>query len=120
MNPCYWAASSSLIALALLQVLWYGLLAPATSIPASAAIALALLPFALPLLGATRDPRTGLLLGALVALLYFCHGVMEAWANPAARLLAVLEIILSMLVIALAGWPSWQQGLRKRRNQCRG
>ncbi|PIV33596.1 MAG: DUF2069 domain-containing protein [Lysobacterales bacterium CG02_land_8_20_14_3_00_62_12] len=110
MNPCYWAASLGLILLALLQGVWYGLLAPASNLTASAAIALALLPFALPLLGATRDPRTGLLLGALVALLYFCHGVMEAWANPAVRLLALTEIALSLWIIALAGWPSWQQG----------
>jgi uncharacterized membrane protein len=40
----------------------------------------------------------------VVALLTFCHGVSEAWADPAARALALVEIALSLVVIASASW----------------
>jgi uncharacterized membrane protein len=85
----------------------------------AAAISFALVWFALPLLAARHDSDRGLLVGALVALLYFSHGVMEAFANPAERLPAVLEIMLSLVVVACAGWPSWQRARAKRRERDR-
>lgn len=115
MNPCYRVATVALIALALLQVLWYGWLAPPDSLPVPAALSLALLPFAAPLFAARSGVHAGLLIGALIALVYFAHGVMEVYANPAVRGLATAEVVLSLTVVLSAGWPAWQQALAKRR-----
>lgn len=48
---------------------------------------------------------------ALLALLWFCHGIMLAWAEPAQRLPALLEVALALLVVHAACLP----GIRARR-----
>jgi len=102
-------------ALALLQLAWHGWLDPPTTLSRMAAVSFALIWFAPALLLARADAQHGLLAGALVALLYFTHGVMEAWANPSVRGLALTEIALAVIAIGCAGWPSWQQGMARRR-----
>jgi len=114
MNRSHRVALIALLGLAALQVLWYGWWAPPVSMDRKAAIALALVGFALPLLAARADAGRGLLVAALLCLGYFSHGVMEAWANPRARLPALAEILLAAVVILFAGWPSWQ-GARARK-----
>lgn len=88
--------------LAALQIAWHGLLLPPTQIPVAIALGFALLPLALPLLAIRRPPRA-LLWAGLVALLYFCHGVMEAWSAPAERGLALTEAALAVLLILALG-----------------
>ncbi len=118
MNIHHRCALISLLALAALQVIWYGWWVPPTEISRGAAIAFALVWFALPLLAARVDGERGLLIGALVALGYFSHGVMEAWANAEARVPALIEVALSLAVVGFAGWPSWQRAnARKRARQ---
>lgn len=46
----------------------------------------------------------------ICALFWFSHGVMSAWTQPRARLLAWLELLLALLVIAVVSLP----GLRAR------
>jgi len=46
----------------------------------------------------------------VLALLWFSHGVMVAWTRPPERTHALLEVALSLLVVALASLP----GLRAR------
>ena len=41
----------------------------------------------------------------VLGLLWFSHGVMEAWSEPATRLLAVIESILAVAIVLLASWP---------------
>jgi uncharacterized membrane protein len=103
-----------LCALAALQVLWYGWWLPPEQISRAAAISLALVWFALPLLAARADIERGLLVGALMALGYFAHGVMEFWANPAARLPAAVEIVVCIAIVGFAGWPSWRRAKQRR------
>lgn len=119
MNPLYRIAVFALCALAVLQIAWYGWWSPPQVMSRTAAISFALIWFALPLLAARQDVERGLLVGSLIALLFFTHGIMEAWANPAVRILALIEVTLSALVIGCAGWPSWQRGMAKRRLQAR-
>ena len=88
--------------LAALQIAWHGLLLPPTRMPVAIALGFSLLPLALPLL-AIRLPRRALFWAGLVSLLYFSHGVMEAWSAPAERGLALAEIALSVLLIAALG-----------------
>ena len=96
--------------LALLQVLWYGLLRappPPLRLPL---LLLALLPLALPLLA--RTPARRLWWAAVAALLYFCHGVMQAWsAAGAVRALGLAEAVLAVLLVGASG----AHGLHLRR-----
>ncbi len=53
--------------------------------------------------------------GAFVALGYFSHGVMEAWANPATQALAVAQALLSATLVIAASW----EGLKARFSRSR-
>lgn len=103
-----------LCALAALQVVWHGWWLPPEQIGRAAAVSLALVWFALPLLAARADLERGLLIGALMALGYFAHGVMELWANPLARWPAALQIVLCVAIVGFAGWPSWRRAKQRR------
>lgn len=87
-----------------LQFLWHGVLLPPDRAPAwlvAGAFALPMLPAAI--LALLRHPQAGFW-GSVAALLYFCHGVMEAWTDPQARPLAWLETGLSVWLIVCASW----------------
>jgi len=85
-------------ALALLQIAWHAWLLPPAHMPVAAALAIALLPLAIPLLY-WRTPTRALLLAGMICLFYFCHGVAEAYAAPAERVFAGIEIVLAVIVI---------------------
>ncbi|MDE2272368.1 MAG: DUF2069 domain-containing protein [Xanthomonadaceae bacterium] len=85
-------------ALALLQVAWHAWLLPPARMPVGVALAIGLLPLAIPLFY-WRTPARALLLAGMVSLFYFCHGVAEAWAAPSERALAGIEIALAVVVI---------------------
>ncbi len=116
MSVSHRVAVIALCALAALQVAWYGWWSPPTEISKSAAISFALVWFALPLLVARVDAGRALLVGALLALLYFSHGVMEAWASPSNRLPAVIEIVLTIIIVGCAGWPSWSKAASRKKS----
>lgn len=93
-------------ALLLLQPLWHGWLHPPQRLPVWLVLSVALLPLLLPAIAVARRRPGALFLCGLVGLLYFCHGVAEAWSNPAERIPALIEVALSLLLvgaIALAG-----------------
>ncbi|HET8897582.1 MAG TPA: DUF2069 domain-containing protein [Rhodanobacteraceae bacterium] len=87
--------------LLLLVLWWHGFALPAPGNPWPA-LCLAVVPLALPLL-TWRRPARALLLAAMVALFYFAHGVVEVWAVAAARGLAIVEIVLSLILIGSIG-----------------
>lgn len=84
-------------ALALLQLIWHAWLLPPATMPIPVALAIALLPLAVPLLY-WRNPRKALLLAGMIGLFYFCHGVAEAWAAPRERALALIEVALVVVL----------------------
>lgn len=84
--------------LALLQIVWHAWLLPPRQMPVAAALAIALIPLALPLLY-WRAPQRALIAAAMVSLFYFCHGVAEAWSAPAERPFAWIEIILAVVLV---------------------
>ncbi len=96
-------ALAAWFALIALELAWYGWLAPPAQVPAAAAMAIAAVPLALPLLLLRGRPLRALLLAALVSLAYFCHGVMEAWAAPQIRSLAIVEIVLTLVLVVATG-----------------
>lgn len=85
-------------ALALLQIVWHAWLLPPQRMPVAVALAIALIPLALPLLY-WRMPLRVLIAAGMVSLFYFCHGVTEAWSVPAERLLAWIEIVLAVVLV---------------------
>ncbi|HEY0233128.1 MAG TPA: DUF2069 domain-containing protein [Dokdonella sp.] len=89
--------------LVLLQPTWYLWLArPAGGHPAFALL-LTLPPLLLPLLALRSGPRRALLWVGIVALFYFCHGIVAAWVYPAARVPALLEVVFCVAVIGALG-----------------
>ncbi len=70
-------------------------------------------PLLLPLLVLHRDARRARLWVGILALFYFCHGVMEAYAEPAVRLAALGEIGLCLVAIGTLGWEA--RHYRRRR-----
>ncbi|OOG48804.1 hypothetical protein B0E52_01975 [Rhodanobacter sp. C06] len=89
-------------ALVALQLAWHGWLLPPQRMPVALVLALTLVPLLLPL-AALRQPRRALLWVGILALFYFCHGVAEAWSAPLERALAIIEIVLTLLLIATLG-----------------
>ncbi len=96
----------ALVALFALQVLWHAWLLPPPSAQRWPTLALCLLPLVPGLWMAFRSLRRGVLIGGIVSLFYFCHGVSAAWGDPPARALALAEIALTLVVIAALGWDA--------------
>ena len=53
-----------------------------------------------------RSPRRGLLLGALIGLLFFSHGVMESWSDPGSRAYGIVEVALELVLVGALGWAT--------------
>jgi len=90
-------------ALVLLQPAWYLLLAPPAGGSPWLALALTLPPLLLPILALRTSPRRALLWIGIVALFYFCHGIVAAWVVPATRVPALAEVLLCTLLIGAYG-----------------
>lgn len=92
------------IALVGLQFVWYLVIAPPIGGSPWIALALTLPALVLPALALKSGLRRTLLWVGVVALFYFCHGIVAAWIAPAARVPAIIESALCVVVIASLGW----------------
>ena len=90
-------------ALVLLQFAWHGWLFPAQLMPVWLVLLITVLPLLLPLLALRRDVRRALLWVGILALFYFCHGIAEGWSSSSERWLALVEIVLTLLLIGALG-----------------
>jgi uncharacterized membrane protein len=90
------------MALILLQLAWYAWLFPPQQLPMWLALAVTVIPLLLPSL-AMRNPRRALLWVGILSLFYFCHGVAESWSSVQERGLALLEVLLTLLLIGALG-----------------
>ncbi|HMM57191.1 MAG TPA: DUF2069 domain-containing protein [Rudaea sp.] len=100
------AGTLALVALLALQILWHGWLLPPSAAQRWPTLALAVLPLIPGVWIARHNLRRGVLVGGIVCLFYFCHGVSAAYSDASARWLAGLEIFLSLVVIAALGWDA--------------
>lgn len=96
----------ALLALLALQIAWHGWWQPPAAAQFWPTLALAALPLLPGLWTSLRNPRRGVLIGGIVSLFYFCHGVSAIYGDPAARAPATAEIALALLVIAASGWDA--------------
>ena len=74
---------------------WYGWLAPPVHVPVALALMVLLTPLLLPLRGMLHGRRYTFQWSCFLALLYFMHGVGEAYASQTARHLGLLEILFT-------------------------
>ncbi len=107
-------AAAAMVALAALQALWHAWLAPPARAPMALVLAVALAPFVPVAIAWLRDRRRGLFWAGVVALAYFAHGVMEAWAAPEVRALAWAELLLAVAVVLAVGFAGLRE-LRQRK-----
>ncbi len=87
--------------LVLLQPAWYLLLAPPLNGQGGLALALALPALLLPLLAFRRGALRMLVWVGIASLFYFAHGVVAAYSEPTARLPALIEVALCVLLIGV-------------------
>jgi uncharacterized membrane protein len=89
-----------------LQFAWYLVIAPPASGSPWVALMLTLPALLLPLTALRSGLRRALFWLGVVALFYFCHGVVAAWIAPAARVPALIESLLCVVVIGALGWST--------------
>jgi len=41
----------------------------------------------------------------VLGLLWFSHGIIDAWAEPSVRMFALVEVVLAVVIVLLASWP---------------
>ena len=88
---------TSYFGLLILLSLWFVWLAPSKTIPTSLVILFAIGPLMFPLRGLLHGKPYTYAWSSFLILMYFIHGVIEAYADPQVRLLAFIEIILSCM-----------------------
>jgi uncharacterized membrane protein len=89
-------------ALLVLQIVWHLWLFPSQGALLWPVAGLVVVPLLLPLLAIGNVQRALLWVGSL-SLFYFCHGIAEGWSSSEERWLALLEIILTLLLIGTLG-----------------
>jgi uncharacterized membrane protein len=87
-----------------LQFAWYLVLAPPAAGSPWLALALTLPALLLPLFALGTGLKRALFWVGVVALFYFCHGVVAAWILPNARMPAIVEALLCVISIGAIGW----------------
>ena len=95
----------ALLALAVFYLLWFA----GDAHWLTGLLAFALPPFLLAIAAWRGWHRAGFIAGVF-ALLWFSHGVMLAWSEPAERAYAFVEIVLSLVVV----YASSIDGIRAR------
>ena len=104
-----------LLALAALFTAWYA---------GDARVLQALAVFALPplllALGVLARRRTAPFWASVLALGWFCHGVMLAWSSAGDRAFALAEVALALGIVFAVRWPALQARAAARDRRGRG
>ena len=95
---------AALVALTLLEVAWHAWIVPGDDVRAM--LLVTALPAAFCVWLCSRNLRRGVLVGGMLCLAYFAHGVASAYSEPVARWPAALEIFLSLVVVIVLGWDA--------------
>jgi len=100
---------SGYFALLILLIAWHGFIFPASKQP-WLIVAFIIIPLLFPLRGLLKEKPYTYAWTSFVILIYFMHGVVEAWANENERIYAVIEIYLSVQVYIGAIYYARLQG----------
>ena len=91
--------------LVILLTLWFTLLAPSSHLPVVVMLMVFVGPLLFPLRGLLHGKPYTHAWTSMLTLLYFTHGVIEAWSNSAERSYALLEVLFSvMLFVGAVGY----------------
>ena len=101
-RAAYLVSLSAYFCLFLLLVGWNAWLAPSAYFPVALVLLVMVTPLLVPLRGLLHGKPYTYAWTSLLALLYFTHGVVEAYVNPAERLYASAEIILALALFSAA------------------
>lgn len=96
------------------QTIWHAWLAPPETIPIALAVSLAIAPIAPAAVLALLRRPSAIFWAGVASLLYFCHAITEIWSVPEIRLLALVELGLSLWIIFSGNWDGLQAKLFKR------
>ena len=97
----------ALVALLALEIFWHAWVAPPRAALFWPSLTLAAAPLLPGLWEAARSSlRRGVLIGGIVCLFYFAHGVTTLWNGDAPRWLAAGEVLLALAVISASGWDA--------------
>ncbi len=107
----HWVLLASLVALSALFALWY--LLPGKHWLAG--LTVFVLPPALLAAGVAVRSRLAAYWAGVLALFWFCHGVMLAWSSPGERLYAWIELVLALAVIFSANLAGMKARLGRKR-----
>jgi len=106
--------AAALLALFALEIVWHAALDPAAGTRFWPSLCLAGAPLVPGLAFCARgNLRRGVLVGGIVGLFYFAHGVALLFDPAAPRAAAAAEVVLTLLVIGASGWDARKY---KRRN----
>jgi uncharacterized membrane protein len=94
------AARGTYLALIALQPIWHALLPPPSGSGSWILAALATAPLLLPLRGVWAGSLRAMTWAGYLSMLYLIVGIMEAWANPAQRPAALIQIALVAGLVA--------------------
>lgn len=92
----YWVALGGYFGLLALLVAWLGWISPPRALPISVALFLMTVPLLFPIRGLLHGRPYTFAWSSFLSLIYFIHGVVEAYSSPEDRYLALLEILLSL------------------------
>ena len=85
-----------------LLLLWNIILAPSRYFPVALVLVVMVGPLLLPLRGLLNGKPYTHAWASFLIMLYFAHGVQEAWVNPDERLYALLEVFFSVIFFSAA------------------
>jgi uncharacterized membrane protein len=108
----HWTLLGSLIGLVVLFSLWY--LLPGEHL--AAGLLVFVLPPTLLAIGVALRSRLAAYWAGVLALGWFCHGVMLAWSSPPERAYALIEVVLALAVIFAANLAGVKARLGRRRD----
>lgn len=92
----YWIAVSGYFGLIALILAWQGWLSPPRALPTSVALFILLVPLLFPLRGILYGKAYTFAWASFLSMIYFIHGIVEAYSSPEDRWLAVTEVVLSI------------------------
>ena len=81
------------------------------------ALAVFSLPPLLLAIGVLARRRTAPFWSSVLALGWFCHGVMLAWSRADGRAYALGEVLLALGIVAATSWPALQARFGGRRDK---
>ena len=98
-------------AMVVLHGMWHGFLAPPpTPLLARVVFLLSVLPILPALVLFSLHHRRAPFWAAVAALLYFCHGITEAWTEPGVWPLGLAEAAVAVWIVVTSSWD----GIRAR------